>query len=246
MDTARIVGLLAPFTAQAKLPPQMLSQLQHYLDLLLRWNARINLTAVRDPEQIVTRHFGESLFAARVLLGDSQVGQAFRPASNGLSHAEGPQPRNDLVKILADVGSGAGFPGIPMKLFAPELELTLIESHNKKATFLREVIRTLGLDRRRGVLRPRRAMGKKSRPCHPASCRAIRARITGSRRSSSPPAEGCACSIGARTDSKQRRRFSAQIGLGRSRMWCRKAQAEWSWWGVVHESAILLQFREEE
>jgi 16S rRNA (guanine527-N7)-methyltransferase len=123
METARIAELLRPFTTQALLPTNVLGQLQLYLDLLLRWNARINLTAVRDPEQIVTRHFGESLFAAQVLF---------------------PQPHP--LTTLADVGSGAGFPGIPLRLFAPEVELTLIESHNKKATFLREVIRTLHLD----------------------------------------------------------------------------------------------------
>ena len=125
METAHIAELLAPFTTPADLSPGILAQLQSYLDLLLRWNARMNLTAVRDPEQIVTRHFGESLFAARVLLGES-AGSAER-------------------RTLVDIGSGAGFPGIPMKLFAPEIELTLIESQSKKATFLREVIRTLGL-----------------------------------------------------------------------------------------------------
>jgi 16S rRNA (guanine527-N7)-methyltransferase len=124
MDSARLVELLKPFTGDAVLPPLLIEQLQGYLDLLVRWNARINLTAVRDPEQMVTRHFGESLFAARVLLGDRET------------HAA----------TLADVGSGAGFPGIPMKLFAPEVELTLIESQGKKATFLREVLRGLQLD----------------------------------------------------------------------------------------------------
>ncbi len=124
MEAARIAELLLSFTGEAALSPVLLGQLQRYLDLLLRWNARVNLTAIRDPEQIVTRHFGESLFAARMLLAQRSA----RPAS------------------LADVGSGAGFPGIPMKLFAPELDLTLIESHNKKATFLREVLRTLELE----------------------------------------------------------------------------------------------------
>ncbi len=147
MDTAHIVDLLAPFTEEVELSPALLEQLHLYLDLLLRWNARISLTAVRDPEQIVRRHFGESLFAAQVLLGDSRVEQASRPASDPSSHAEGLQPRDDAVKTLADVGSGAGFPGIPIKLLAVKLELTLIESQSKKATFLREVIRSLGLDR---------------------------------------------------------------------------------------------------
>src|SRR5271166_430087 len=127
MEALRIAQLLQPFTQAYPPSPTLIAQLQSYLDLLLRWNARINLTSVRDPERIVTRHFGESLFTAQVLLGK----------------------RSDAAKsqTLADVGSGAGFPGIPMKLFAPEVALTLIESHNKKATFLREVIRTLDLDR---------------------------------------------------------------------------------------------------
>ncbi len=124
MDPARIAELLRPFTGDAELPAGMLEQFRLYLDLLLRWNARINLTAVRDPEQIVTRHFGESLFAARML--DLK---ATKPIT------------------LADFGSGAGFPGIPIKLWAPQIELTLIESQNKKATFLRELLRTLKLDR---------------------------------------------------------------------------------------------------
>jgi 16S rRNA (guanine527-N7)-methyltransferase len=120
MEILRIAELLEPFAPG--LPVALLEQVSVYLDLLLRWNARTNLTAVRDPGQIVTRHFGESLFAARALLGD-----------------------HDSTLGLADVGSGAGFPGIPIKLLAPRCELTLIESQNKKATFLREVIRRLGL-----------------------------------------------------------------------------------------------------
>ena len=123
MDPTRIAELLSPFAGDAEVPVDMLEQFHLYLDLLLRWNARVNLTAVSDPEQIVTRHFGESIFAARML--DLQAGGAI---------------------TLADVGSGAGFPGIPIKLWALHLELTLIESHNKKATFLREALRTLKLN----------------------------------------------------------------------------------------------------
>jgi 16S rRNA (guanine527-N7)-methyltransferase len=124
MEITRLAELLQPFTSEAELSPLLLEQLQRYLDLLLRWNARVNLTAVRDADQMVTRHFGESLFAARMLLGD------------GVPYSG----------TLADVGSGAGFPGIPIKLFAPEIGLTLIESHSKKATFLREVGRALQLN----------------------------------------------------------------------------------------------------
>ncbi len=141
MDTARIADLLRPYLAEAALRPKILDQLQCYLDLLQRWNARINLTAVRDPEEIVTKHFGESLFAARILLDGARTEQALRAPSS----RSGTQP-NKTAYRLADVGSGAGFPGIPTKLFAPDLALTLIESHNKKATFLREAIRALALD----------------------------------------------------------------------------------------------------
>jgi 16S rRNA (guanine527-N7)-methyltransferase len=154
MEPARIAELLAPFTAPTDLSPGMLAQLQSYLDLLLRWNARMNLTAVRHPEQVITRHFGESLFAAQVLLGGADGSnkafpQGLKPAletdRNGTAETVPLQGHVGHL-TLADIGSGAGFPGIPMKLFAPEIELTLIESQSKKATFLREVIRTLGLE----------------------------------------------------------------------------------------------------
>ena len=65
MDKARIAELLQPFLAGAQPPSEtLLDHISTYIDLLVRWNARVNLTAIRDPEQIVTRHFGESLFAA--------------------------------------------------------------------------------------------------------------------------------------------------------------------------------------
>ncbi|MFB3915208.1 MAG: 16S rRNA (guanine(527)-N(7))-methyltransferase RsmG [Terriglobales bacterium] len=120
MKPARIAALLSPFLP-APLAEGQLCAIAAYLDILLRWNARMNLTAVRDPEHIVTRHFGESLFAAAQLL----------------------EPPSSLRAI--DVGSGAGFPGLPLKIYAPALRLTLIESQNKKVTFLREIVRTLAL-----------------------------------------------------------------------------------------------------
>ncbi len=116
----------------ASLSPARLQDISTYIDLLLRWNARINLTAIRDPEEIVTRHFGESLFAASHLF----------PRPSSMSSASSVVKAFDSV---ADLGSGAGFPGLPIKLWAPEIELTLIESNHKKATFLREVIRALTL-----------------------------------------------------------------------------------------------------
>ena len=148
MTPARIAELLAPFVASGpnaggrELTSHKLSSISTYIDILLRWNARINLTAIRDPEEIITRHFGESLFAARHLFPFES------PAGRPQRHAA---PKQDLRHLrpprhsLADVGSGAGFPGIPIKLWAPQVSLTLIESNHKKATFLREVARALTL-----------------------------------------------------------------------------------------------------
>jgi 16S rRNA (guanine527-N7)-methyltransferase len=118
----RIRQLLAPFVEPMALKDSQVSAILVYIDLLLKWNAKLNLTAIRDPEEIITRHFGESLFAARRLF----------PTAN--SH-----------ESVIDIGSGAGFPGFPIKVWCPCLELTLIESNQRKATFLREVIRALDL-----------------------------------------------------------------------------------------------------
>jgi 16S rRNA (guanine527-N7)-methyltransferase len=103
----------------AGLGPKAVEQFEAYLALLLKWNARINLTAVRRPEDIVRRHFAESIFAAR------QV--------------------PNKTKTLLDYGSGAGFPGIPIAICRPEIGVTLAESQGKKAAFLLEAARTLGL-----------------------------------------------------------------------------------------------------
>ena len=148
MDTNRIAELLKPFLtdsshlnknchserseesgvgSHATLSQSQLENISTYIDLLLRWNARINLTAIRQPEEIITRHFGESLFAARHLF---PVGVPAEAAS---------------APSVIDLGSGAGFPGIPIKMWVPEVTLTLIESNQKKATFLREVTRALTL-----------------------------------------------------------------------------------------------------
>lgn len=122
MDPARIADLLRPFLDRT-LPEVSLQQISTYIDLLLRWNARINLTAIRDPEEIVTRHFGESLFLASHLFPDP----------------------TQIETTVIDIGSGAGFPGIPLKIWDPAISLTLVESNHKKATFLREVVRALTL-----------------------------------------------------------------------------------------------------
>jgi 16S rRNA (guanine527-N7)-methyltransferase len=122
MTQERISELLAPFLDPASLSASQTKLVSTYLDLLLKWNSKMNLTAVRDPEEIVTRHFGESFFAARQLLLDG-----------------------DSETTAVDIGSGAGFPGLPLKIWSPALDLTLIEANQKKAIFLRELVRALAL-----------------------------------------------------------------------------------------------------
>jgi len=152
MNPSRIAELLQPFLIEAGschsepakaeeacpalgrrepavLSPTQIQAISTYIDILLRWNARINLTAIRAPEDIVTRHFGESLFAARHLF----------PVPSSMHSVAA------TIESLADVGSGAGFPGLPIKLWAPQLSVTLIEANHKKAAFLREVTRALTL-----------------------------------------------------------------------------------------------------
>ncbi|HKM90417.1 MAG TPA: 16S rRNA (guanine(527)-N(7))-methyltransferase RsmG [Candidatus Acidoferrales bacterium] len=100
--------------------PALLDSISAYIELLLRWNAKINLTAITDPHEIVSRNFAESFLAARWL--GSGAGR------------------------LCDVGSGAGFPGLALKLILPHWSVTLIESSRKKAAFLSEAARTLRLE----------------------------------------------------------------------------------------------------
>ena len=114
IDSFLAAAQLAPLDAATS------ARFADYLALILRWNARINLTSVRDPEGIVQRHFLESIACAHLL------------------------PRE--IATLLDFGSGAGFPGIPIALCRPEIDVTLAESQGKKAAFLQEAVRTLGLN----------------------------------------------------------------------------------------------------
>jgi 16S rRNA (guanine527-N7)-methyltransferase len=104
---------------QAQLSAGEARQFEVYLSLFVRWSARINLTSIRDEEGILSRHFVESIACARAL-----------PAGIG---------------TLLDFGSGGGFPGIPIALCRPEIAVTLAESQGKKAAFLQEAIRVLGI-----------------------------------------------------------------------------------------------------
>jgi 16S rRNA (guanine527-N7)-methyltransferase len=144
MDSARISALLEPYLERS-LSPSQLEKISIYIDLLLRWNARINLTAIRSEEEIVTRHFGESLFLARHLFPTNASGSEPIPTPEGAPSKLrlGGDVRADVRAI--DIGSGAGFPAIPLKIWAPEIHLTLIESNHKKAAFLNEVARALAL-----------------------------------------------------------------------------------------------------
>ncbi|MBB6600427.1 16S rRNA (guanine(527)-N(7))-methyltransferase RsmG [Luteimonas sp. MC1825] len=100
------------------LAPALAAPLSAYLDLLARWNRTYNLTAIRDPGDMVTLHLLDSL-AMHAHVRD--------------------------VASLADLGTGAGLPGIPLAIALPALQVTLVESNGKKARFLREAVRTLGL-----------------------------------------------------------------------------------------------------
>jgi 16S rRNA (guanine527-N7)-methyltransferase len=102
------------------LPVGAYDKFRAYLELLLRWNQRLSLTAVRDPDQIIQHHFLECAFVA------GQIPQ-------------------DIADLL-DYGSGAGLPGIPIAICRPEISVTLAEAHGKKASFLREALRVLGLE----------------------------------------------------------------------------------------------------
>jgi 16S rRNA (guanine527-N7)-methyltransferase len=108
---------LAPFAVGVT--TEQISMIREYVALLLKWNRTLSLTTIVDPVEIIARHFGESMFGANVL-----------PVENGR---------------LADVGSGAGFPGLALKILAPALDVTLVESNRKKCVFLAEVVRGLGL-----------------------------------------------------------------------------------------------------
>lgn len=111
-DENNIVKLLQPFGVE--LAPERAARLRVYLELLMRWSAKINLTSIRAPEECVTRHFGESLLLGRYY---------------------------DLKGKLLDIGSGAGFPALALKLVFPELEVCLLEPVAKKRAFLKEVMR---------------------------------------------------------------------------------------------------------
>lgn len=98
---------------------KQLNQFYNYMNLLLEWNQKINLTAITEPEDIILKHFIDSLTINKYIENDGK---------------------------LADVGTGAGFPGIPLKIYRPDLEIILVDSLNKRINFLNEVISCLKLE----------------------------------------------------------------------------------------------------
>jgi 16S rRNA (guanine527-N7)-methyltransferase len=99
--------------------------IQRHYELLRRWNRVLNLTRIDDVREVAERHYGESLFLA------SQLGDAAQLPDHGVNHG---------VRIV-DIGSGPGFPGIPVAVARPDCRVALIEAHQRKAVFLREAVR---------------------------------------------------------------------------------------------------------
>jgi 16S rRNA (guanine527-N7)-methyltransferase len=118
LSIKEIAGALSPYGGSSLCEAQLVN-IAGYLALLRKWNETIALTSVQDEHEMVVRHFGESIFAASLV-----------PMDAGR---------------LADVGSGAGFPGLPLKITLPGLNVALIEPNIKKCAFLREIQTTLGL-----------------------------------------------------------------------------------------------------
>ena len=121
--------------------------IQMYMKILGHWNEKLNLTAIRDPLEILHRHFCESMFAAVAV--PIEIGR------------------------LADIGTGAGFPGIPLKILRPELELFLVESNIKKGTFLAEVLRELELSVARVLISRYEELGEELAPLEFVCARAV-------------------------------------------------------------------------
>jgi 16S rRNA (guanine527-N7)-methyltransferase len=116
VDAATIANALADFGLT--LDAGQVQQISRYADLLLRWNRAIKLTAIRDPREVIARHFAETMYLTRFI---------------------------ELRGSLLDVGSGAGFPGLALRIAQPNLKVVLLEPAVKKRAFLKEVVRECGL-----------------------------------------------------------------------------------------------------
>src|SRR6516165_11486928 len=132
---------------QITLSDAQVTCIQQYTRILQHWNEKLNLTAIKDPLEILHRHFCESMYAAVSV-----------PIDSGR---------------LADIGSGPGFPGLPLKILRPELQLILVESNVKKGTFLAEVIRELGLLNARVLISRYEELGEELAPLDFVCSRAV-------------------------------------------------------------------------
>lgn len=140
-----IVRALGEFRLTAT--DEQVLQIQQYIKILLQWNDKVNLTAIRDPLEILYRHFCESMYASVAV-----------PIEDGR---------------LADVGSGGGFPGLPLKIIRPNLRVFLVESSIKKVTFLAEVTRELGLKDVQVLARRYEELGEEVAPLDYVCSRAL-------------------------------------------------------------------------
>lgn len=143
------VAVIRRALEEFKLPAydDQILQIQQYIRMLLAWNDKVNLTAIRDPLEILYRHFCESMFAGISV-----------PVETGR---------------LADVGTGGGFPGLPLKILRPGLRVFLVESNLKKATFLAEVTRELGLTDAQVLVRRYEELGEEIAPLDFVCSRAL-------------------------------------------------------------------------
>jgi 16S rRNA (guanine527-N7)-methyltransferase len=116
ISTQQICDALSPYGISPG--KDQVARIRAYITLLLKWNRTISLTSITDPAEIVGRHFGESMYASKLL-----------PVENCR---------------LADVGTGAGFPGLALKIACPDAQILLVDSNKKKCAFLSEVVRELG------------------------------------------------------------------------------------------------------
>lgn len=156
--------LLAPF--EISISDERIDKLIVYVDLLLRWNRKINLTSITTPEECITRHFGESFLVSRMV---------------------------ELRGLLLDIGSGAGFPGLALKLIAPELDVVLLEPVAKKRAFLKEVARACAL----GPVQVSGSRFDEFAQAEPGRCfRIITARAVGGLNLLIPAAKGLLCPDG--------------------------------------------------
>lgn len=102
---------------------KQMDQFFKYYEMMIDWNGRVNLTAITEMEEVVTKHFVDSLTLNKIVLDMEEKNYN-----------------------LIDVGTGAGFPGIPLKIVFPKIKVTLVDSLNKRVKFLNEVISTLELE----------------------------------------------------------------------------------------------------